>query len=370
MDSSALVEWTTVGVRTVGCMISEALSNKIRNIAFLCALLVVRRHIGLKGDVGTCVWYVEQIVVETLGMVAVPFFFTVSGFFLAAHIDEKGWWRRECGKRIHSLFVPYLIWTVIACISTVPLSVLADWMAERPVGTSVWFLHDADLWQVFGFNLVKDPYHYPLWYIRSLLLLVTISPLLVCVIRRFRWWWLAFCMLAYLFANIFTCGDVGNFLSHGFSLRGLLYFSAGVFIQMSLDRLKMSAAAGRCSLIVGLLLLGGKIILAFHGSRFDVIMRDLSIPFLLLAIWRVVPSNCRWGGLAFPLYVMHILFFPYVDAVIPRILPQIAPEMLAGIRFLVGVSASLVVANMLLLYCPRLSSWLFGGRIYRFRLCP
>ena len=150
-------------------------------------------------------------------------------------------------------------------------------------------------------------------------------------------------------------------------------FAAGTFIflrwhvhsDVFISAEMCGSFRGGGAMAVGLLLLGGKIFLALQGSRFDVIMRDLSIPFLLLVIWRAVPSDCLRGACAFPLYVMHILFFPYVDVIITRIIPQIAPEMLAGIRFFVGVSASLVVAKLLCDYCPRLSGCLFGNRIYK-----
>ena len=45
-----------------------------------------------------------------LGKIAVPFFFLASGYFLAGHLDEDGWYGRKVKKRVFSLVIPLLLW--------------------------------------------------------------------------------------------------------------------------------------------------------------------------------------------------------------------------------------------------------------------
>ena len=54
-------------------MIAEATSRKICNMSLLCAALVVMRHIGLTGDMGSLAWFVQQFIVNGFALIAVPF---------------------------------------------------------------------------------------------------------------------------------------------------------------------------------------------------------------------------------------------------------------------------------------------------------
>ena len=108
-------------------MTSE-LSNKIANMCFICACCVVSIHAGqfTPSPVGSVVWWFRVIFAQCFARVAVPWFFFVSGWLLARHMNSSGWYLIEVKKRIKSLILPMLFWCGIwVLILRVHLCVLA-----------------------------------------------------------------------------------------------------------------------------------------------------------------------------------------------------------------------------------------------------
>lgn len=118
--------------------ISDVLSNKIKNMGIVCAMLVVCIHVDWPTEVKwSWTWIIDCFFERGISQIAVPFFFVVSGFFLSGHFDEPHWWKREVVKRIKSLLIPYVVWSVVMLGVLVLMSVFADVIAHRAVGTSV-----------------------------------------------------------------------------------------------------------------------------------------------------------------------------------------------------------------------------------------
>lgn len=133
-------------------------SNKMANMGFLCAIFIVLLHSGCGG----------------ITSVAVPYFFLAAGYFLAGHIGEEGWWRREVCKRVRSLLVPMWIWGAVSIM----IELLLQWGIRLTgydyQGESLSFLYRLlkSLGVLFTVNMGV------LWFVRMLFILVVISPLL------------------------------------------------------------------------------------------------------------------------------------------------------------------------------------------------
>ena len=152
----------------------ESLSLKIRQMSFICACLIVVCHVGNVPDV---LLYVCEI--------ALPFFFAVSGYFLAKHIGEDGWWRRAVMKRIWTLIVPLVLINLIYLVYALPFCVLSNLRHERDLFANfpVW----ADAWRALGVNFLDYPILGVSWFLRALFLMVVFSPLIakIACISRF-----------------------------------------------------------------------------------------------------------------------------------------------------------------------------------------
>lgn len=107
-------------------MIGRELSNKIYNMSIVCAMLVVILHIDPNFEVCSFGWCLDRLFNDGIGRVAVPFFFLVSGFFLAQHVTEEGWWRRAISSRFRTLFVPYLIWNLLWLMMPLAIAVFSN----------------------------------------------------------------------------------------------------------------------------------------------------------------------------------------------------------------------------------------------------
>lgn len=121
-------------------------------------------------------YYLIRAIFSNLMEVAVPVFFVISGFLFYRRLENWKWEGYICKlrRRIHSLLIPYLIWntcyilfallgTIFAVlIKGISFSVLTDWYHSEGFYALYW----------------GGPYLFPFWYIRDLMVLVVISPVI------------------------------------------------------------------------------------------------------------------------------------------------------------------------------------------------
>lgn len=89
--------------------ISAERSKNFAVMSFVCAVLIVYLHTGCAAKNEIALGLLHKTI-SSLCRIAIPWFFFASGFFLAKHIGEKGWWHNAIRKRIRTLLVPFWIW--------------------------------------------------------------------------------------------------------------------------------------------------------------------------------------------------------------------------------------------------------------------
>ena len=197
-----------------------------------------------------------------------------------------------------------------------------------------------------------------------LFIFVLISPLIAYLVKRFKYIWLIVCFAAVLVHNDMPGRNLDGFLCRGLSLPGLFYFSAGIYIRQ-IKPIKTSNCIGTVSAALGLSLLVTKVILYFNGLPLQALCGKLSIPFLLIAVWHFMPdfqlppflANC-----SFPIYVMHMVFFPFINLAIKTVDISTPSFLPATIRLIASFSFAVVATNLLRHFLPSISRILFGGR--------
>ena len=349
--------------RSIVQTITADKSQKIKNMSLLCSFLVVSIHIPWTHDIPlSCEWLIYEGVKRGVARIAVPFFFIVSGFFLAQHFSEDGWLRREIRKRIKSLAIPYICWSIIAFAAPVLLNIAADLIANRPFGTSIYFLNNANWLQILSLDVTNSPYLVTLWYVRCLFLLILTSSVIEYLIRKLDFVWL---MISFIFLLAFSHipnENLRHFFEYGYAANGLFYFSIGIFLckhRISVKPTKFAVLAG----VIGLSLLGIKLVFSFRNWIGTTMLEKFSIPFLLYCTWHFM-STAKWPlwatSCSFPIFLMHPIFLCYLE-VISRHLPlnKLTQDL---IGFCMAIFGTIIVTLLLRKFMPKTASLLFGGR--------
>ena len=113
--------------------ISVENSNRIKTLSVICTFFVVALHTCANYEVNSLSWYLKTSFEHGVCRMAVPFFFVVSGFFIAVHLNEEGWWLQCVHKRLKTVGVPYLFWSFVEFMFVLLLISIANVVGHRPV---------------------------------------------------------------------------------------------------------------------------------------------------------------------------------------------------------------------------------------------
>lgn len=354
-------------------MISRRLSCKLANASLLAAMGVVAIHLPKPQDPEGLWALIDWFVPGGICKVSVPFFFLVSGFFLAARVGEAGWWKTAVRKRVRSLLVPYLIWALAFAVFVYVArrDPISQWLAVRK-------------WLVFGLDPTDVPLLTPLWYLRTLMTFVLVSPLLVLLLRLGR----PALGFLYLFSVGFAvCQDLGlAVMAHPavvsfyqlFRPEGLFYFTLGMWLGGKTEVRKSGSSEvrndgrverwnGVSALFTFSLLLFTFLLLALrrHLALYSLdwtVPYPAVVPFAMYAFWRLVPAYA-WPksltSLAFPVFLMHF-FVTHVGRI--AFASRGDDVAVFALTYLAAIGFSAVAAMTLRRFLPRIASVLFGGR--------
>ena len=144
--------------------------NRLDILRVLLTVGIVCRH-ATSENLQPVVWVTE---------ICVPLFFVMSGYLFFRNTPERpsvGWFRNKIQSRFFTLLIPYLIANIIAW--------LCYFFAIREVPSMVsGFL--GDKWKNPLFVFWTGPINLSLWFIRELILLVLLSPLIYFLLRYRR----------------------------------------------------------------------------------------------------------------------------------------------------------------------------------------
>ena len=308
---------------------------------------------------------------------AVPFYFVAAGFFLGGHVNENGWWLNELNKRLRTILVPYVMWcTLGALLMTVPLKLIANfldgqiWSHEIGVNTLEWWV------KTYGLNLFEPPRSGELWFVRTLFFLFVCAPILVWPLSRkvrgLAWLLVLWALYALFYLDNVWDEDLYCLFSEcgAFSLRGIFYFSLGLFLRLHGVAWNSLRWRGVLVLCLGALLLLARDILVTHKLvNISKIVYAISVPLALYGLWTLVPKTKwpRWlTSAAFPVYVLHYRFVLAVIVLVAIRTGMVAAETSGALPYLMsGILAfgiSLVLTFLLRRLFPRVAAILFGGR--------
>lgn len=168
----------------IDMLISQQDCNRVRALSFVSAILVITLH-SYSREVflyrAGVLWWFQEIVCQGLCRVAVPFFFIASGFFLFRNFpdgkqDVFKWYINTLRKRVRSLLIPYLIWLTIGF----GFSWMYSFVSVH--ATPIVLANFSDVLDFLGVTAQPGAYH--LWFVRSLMFIVLISPIIGVLIRR------------------------------------------------------------------------------------------------------------------------------------------------------------------------------------------
>ena len=152
-----------------------------------------------------------QMLFHHLGMSSVPILYVISGYlFFGGYSSNRDSLIYKYKSRIKSLLIPYVLWNFIA------------YLTFSIDGTLSWSQFFTSFWGNAGSNAPAD---YPLWFIRTLILIMPLIPIIFLFNNKKY-----ICHLSLILAVCWFF-QYPVLFSHG-TLQGLVLFNLGSYLRL------------------------------------------------------------------------------------------------------------------------------------------
>ena len=351
--------------------ISEETSKRITSLRFLLIVFVVFIHANLTVDDALNYYHYDFVqpkwievfknfICGTLGGSAVPLFFLFASYLQFSKNDTYSLLLKKKGK---SLLIPYILWTVI----TIILYLISQTIPQ----TSVFFQNPINIirnWRFIDY-LKAFTYHdevYPLvyqfWFLRDLMILIILSPIIKILCSKFPGTML-------IIVSVFAVKGIPIFFTNS---TALFFYMAGYFFAKY--KISFFKIADKIKLYEYIFLIALTISfdLLFEGRySFGFLKTIISCLFLLkLSTYfikdeKVYEKTNYLASYSFFLYAVHT---PFLGTAINKISQKVIPlhGILCLVQFLLAAFLTISIGTLLGICLnklfPRLFKILNGGR--------
>ena len=345
------------------------LSNTITWLRFPLIFLIILLHCySVQRLEGSHETYFKVLYLFSLwlGETGVPGFFFISGFLFFL---SKKTYSQKLQTRVHTLLIPYLLWNLMLLILY-----LIAWAVGYPQDINGRNLSDytfIDYLRLFWDRGSYDngnfvPLLCPLWYIRNLLIMSILSPILYYIIRYTR--------------EVFLLGITIWWLvsyHNAFIPQTFLFFSLGAYFSiLAINPLQMvEERKGPFVFLFAIFAVGDIISHTIYGTPINLQIHRLSLIFnipalLLLADYCVKHhyqnyQNQMLSNLAFIVFCVHYPIVVLLRKVCIAKFPEATDVFHIFLYFVCVIISTLLSIGIYLLldkYLPNVKKILSGNR--------
>lgn len=328
----------------------------MRVLSFLATIMVVCLHSQLYYHSNNFNTQIQYFISGRLCSLAVPIFFLFSGFWFFFKIDKFTfiWYSHKLKKRLHTLCLPYLLWSILGFISVYLIKTFYNESFNSIADISSLTLSELSytlLWKPVG--------AYPLWFIRDLYIIIIFSPIIYLLIRYSGLLFIALFTILWM-SNIVKCSYVYS----------MYFFSLGSYLSIY-HKAKLEQRNCNYCLTIGVSWFILCIMLQYYDPPYY--LHSFSIILGIFCLWKLYDSiptsfilllnNKKLLSSSFFIYAFHEPLLTIIKSIGIHICShQIFIFFLYFFAPFTTILIALTTANIISSYFPNMYSILCGGR--------
>ena len=237
---------------------------------------------------------------QTLSKLAVPVFFLMSGYLFFRHLETWDWgvYRQKLRRRLMTLLLPYVAWNLLMAVKLGTFDWRMFWVYWPTCGMQTDWLGQA--------NWMTAPANLPLWFLRDLMVMTLVAPIIYKVFSQRRWRrpLIVAIVLVYL-------SGIGAFAVPGLSMYAVCFFSLGAYIRLSGSGLLAVALRLRWLSLTVSVVLAVAMLLTYGTPPFSSLMLAFRLTGAL-AVFALAHSLLTHTGRRLPKLVCDASYFVYL----------------------------------------------------------
>lgn len=200
-----------------------SLCTNVLRVIMIIFVIFVHENLNKERD-----GYLGLVIANTVN-IAVPIFFFISGYYFF-HGKELtlSLYKIKLARRFHTLLIPYILWNLVPFLNVIGGNLFSILFRGKSFDTLKTYLSDIwnnGIWRIW-WNITSGtmPYDSPLWYVRDLMVMCILSPILYLFIIKTKF---VGCWIVIM--SWFVLPDLQV---PGFSRTAVVFFSLGAFFNI------------------------------------------------------------------------------------------------------------------------------------------